>query len=165
MPTIASTQEISDADQPDSTPGPDCHPPARAAAALPAASFKPSLISVGGEDAGEDRAQRSARAVHAEGIQRIVVAELALHRGHHEEAEDAGQETDQQRGKGLHETGGRRDGDQSRHAPEIPPSMLGLPCLNPFREHPAQSGRRGAKMGRDEGAGGQAGCGHARCPR
>jgi hypothetical protein len=32
----------------------------------------------GGEDAGEQRAQRAARAVYAEGIQRVVVTELAL---------------------------------------------------------------------------------------
>ena len=30
----------------------------------------------GGEDAGQDRPQRSADAVHAEGVQRVVVAEL-----------------------------------------------------------------------------------------
>ena len=38
---------------------------------------KTSLIFLGGEDAGEQSAQSAADAVHAEGVERIVVAELA----------------------------------------------------------------------------------------
>ena len=76
MPTIASTQAIADADQPGSAPGPRCRPPAPAAPACPEASFKRVVDGAGGEDAGQQRAQRSAGAVHAEGVQRIVVAEL-----------------------------------------------------------------------------------------
>ena len=44
----------------------------------------------GGEDAGEDGAQGSARAVDAEGIQGVVIAEPGLHAGDHEVADHAG---------------------------------------------------------------------------
>src|ERR1019366_424522 len=44
-----------------------------------AGSVLQSLVNrAGGEDAGEQRAQGAAGAVHAEGIQRVVVTELAL---------------------------------------------------------------------------------------
>ena len=41
---------------------------------------------VGGEHAGEDRAQSSARAVDAERVERVVIAELRLDARHHEVA-------------------------------------------------------------------------------
>ena len=48
---------------------------------------------VGGEDSGQQRAQRSARAVDAESIERIVIAEHVFDRGDHPEAEDTREQT------------------------------------------------------------------------
>ena len=75
VPTIASTQAIST-------------PPSLIRDLLGLAVDQPErqhfaagvlqaiVDSAGREHAGEQRAQRSARAVHAEGVQRVVVAEL-----------------------------------------------------------------------------------------
>ena len=52
----------------------------------------------GGKDAGEQRAEGSAGAVNAEGVEGIVVAEAALDLEDHEGAEEAGDEADEQRG-------------------------------------------------------------------
>ena len=42
--------------------------------------FQRVVDGIGGEDAGQNRAQRAARAMDAEGIQRIVVTELLFDR-------------------------------------------------------------------------------------
>jgi len=67
----------------------------------------------GGKEAGEQRTQGSAGSMNAEGVQRVVVTEEALHDEDHEEAEDAGEESDDQRREGLHKAGGGGDGHQS----------------------------------------------------
>ena len=49
--------------------------------------------------------------------------------------------------------------------PEMPPSTLGLPCLQPLGDHPAERRGGGAEVGGDEGAGGQSDGAPARCRR
>ena len=76
VPTMASTQAMAHADR-------LIQHLRRLPSTMPSGSTyrrRPSTVvdHAGGEDAGEDRAQRSARAVHAEGIERIVIAELVL---------------------------------------------------------------------------------------
>ena len=44
---------------------------------VPGGVLQAVVDRAGGEHAGEERAQRAARAVHAESVQRIVIAELA----------------------------------------------------------------------------------------
>ena len=53
------------------------------------------------KDAGQQRADRAARAVHAEGIEGIVVAEDRLHFRDHEIADQPGDKSDRQRGHGC----------------------------------------------------------------
>src|SRR6185437_13471678 len=81
------------------------------------------------KDAGEQRAQRSTSAVYSEGVQRVVIAKFAFYRSHHKEAEDPGQEADQQGREWFYKSGCRGYRDKAPTAPEMPPSMLGLPCL------------------------------------
>ena len=77
VPTIASTQAMPHADQlVQHLPGVAVHQAQRHGFA--GGILQAVVDRVGGEDAGEDRAQRSAGAVDAEGIQRVVVAELVL---------------------------------------------------------------------------------------
>jgi hypothetical protein len=80
------------------------------------AKLKRLLAAAGGEHAGQDRAQRAADAVHAEGVERVVVAEGVLELRAGEEADDAGRGAHRDRRHRLiHETGGGRDADQARH--------------------------------------------------
>ena len=78
-------------------------------------SSRPSVLTVGerpgrpgGEDAGQDRPQRAADAVDAEGVQRIVVPEPRLQRR-------AGQEADDAHGH-AHQQGGHRRARSRRPA-------------------------------------------------
>ncbi len=80
------------------------------------------------EDARQDGAQRAARAVDAESVESVVVAEAVLNGRDHKEAENAGEKTDQQSGERLHKTGAGVMATKPATAPEMPPSMLGLPC-------------------------------------
>lgn len=47
-----------------------------------------------GEDTGEDRSQDTAHTMHTKGIEGIIILELLLHYGYHEEADDGGNDTD-----------------------------------------------------------------------
>jgi hypothetical protein len=60
------------------------------------------------KDAGENRAESAADAVHAEGVERVVVAEDLLQVGHREERHDAGQHAHDD-GRNTHETGAGGD--------------------------------------------------------
>ena len=46
------------------------------------------------EDTGEDRSQDTAHTMHTKGIEGIIILELLLHYGYHEEADDGGNDTD-----------------------------------------------------------------------
>src|ERR1700674_3085438 len=90
------------------------------------AIFESVVDGVGGEHAGEDGAQRSSDAVHAESVQGVIVLELLFHLGHHEEAHDARGKPDRQRRKRPHKTRRRRDGHQSGHASRDSAQHAGL---------------------------------------
>jgi len=109
----------------------------------------------GGKEAGEQRTQGSAGSMNAEGVQRVVVTEEALHDEDHKEAEDAGEESDDQRREGLHKAGGGGDGHQSGDRAGDGAQGCGLAVVNPFGDGPADGGGGGGKMGVDKGAGGQ----------
>ena len=110
---------------------------------------------LGGEDAGKERAQSSADAVHAEGIQGVVIVELLLDGGDHEEADHAGGRADQDGGEGFDEAGGGSDGDQSGDAAGDRAQHAGLAVVDPLGEHPAERGGGGSEVGGDESAGGE----------
>src|SRR5215467_4541924 len=57
------------------------------------------------EDARSKGADHAADAVHAEGVERVVVAQHALHRGHGEEAHDSGDGAGEEGADGADETG------------------------------------------------------------
>src|ERR1019366_5194997 len=67
----------------------------------------------GGEESGEQGAKGSASAVHAEGIERVIIAEHALYLEDHEGAEEARDDANEQGREGLNEAGGGGDGDQA----------------------------------------------------
>ena len=75
-----------------------------------------------GEHAGQDGPERSADAVDAERVERIVVAERRLELAAGKAADQAGDEAHDQRGHRINKAGGRRDahqpGDQRRSGAE-----------------------------------------------
>ena len=89
---------------------------------------KTGLMTLGGEEAGENRSQRSAGSVHAEGVQRVVVAEEALDDKDHEEAEEAG---DERRWREPHMGWTKPEAGvmatRPATAPEMAPRAVGLP--------------------------------------
>src|ERR1019366_1158620 len=66
-----------------------------------------------GEDPREQSTDDAADTMHPERVERIVIAQRTLQRGRCEEAYDAGNETDDDRGRGSDEARRRRDRDQS----------------------------------------------------
>ena len=79
VPTIASEPGNGAANRlVENLPGVSIHQPERKS--LSRGVLEAVVHQIGGEDAREQRAQRSARAVDAEGIERIVIAEDLLHR-------------------------------------------------------------------------------------
>ena len=74
------------------------------------------------EDAGEQRAHEAADAVHAEGVERVVVLEALLHL-HRAVADGRGDGADDQRRRRDDVAGGRRDrhqaGDDARDQPRL----------------------------------------------
>src|SRR5665213_1001731 len=68
----------------------------------------------GREDAGKNSADRSPNAVHAERVQRIVIAELVLYDRDHGETNHTGYYTDEHGGHRLDEARCGRNGNQTR---------------------------------------------------
>jgi hypothetical protein len=106
----------------------------------------------GGEDAGEQRAERAACAVDAEGVERVVVAEpWFLTRVTMKEAEDAGDEADQQARHGLDEARGWGDGDQAGDGSGDGSEGGGLAVVDPLGDGPADGCGGGGEVRGDEG--------------
>ena len=63
----------------------------------------------------EQRSNRSACSVHAEGIKRVIIPEDGLHFRHHPMAASAGDESDYQRGHRRDKSRRRRNGHESCH--------------------------------------------------
>src|SRR5579875_1564772 len=110
------------------------------------AVFEAVVDEVGGEDAGQQRAQRATHTVHPEGIQGVVVAEFAFHHGNHAVADQPGGEANEQGGEGFYETGCRSDGNQARHAARDCAQNAGFSVVQPFGQDPSQSRGRRAEM-------------------
>ncbi|MCY1287001.1 hypothetical protein D9M70_359840 [compost metagenome] len=109
-----------------------------------------------GEDAGQQGADDTADAMHAEGIQGVVVAQLALQAGGAEVADHAGDQTDDQRTHRAHGTGGRSDGDQAGDHAGSDTQGTRLTVGQPLGEHPAQGGGGGGDLGDQHGHAGGA---------
>src|ERR1039458_2219763 len=124
---------------------------------MPGRILETIVHQVGGEDAGEERAQSSTGAVDAEGIERVVVSENSLDLADHEITNHAGAQADEEGGERLDEPGSRGDGHQSRDGAGNSAQDAGLAVVDPFRADPAQGGGGGSEMRGHEGAGGQAG--------
>ena len=85
-------------------------------------SSRPSGLPVGhvvdgpgGEHAGEDGAQRSAHAVHAEGVERVVVPNSRFSDVQARKQTTPAATPISRAGIGCHEAGGGRDADQAGH--------------------------------------------------
>ena len=128
VPTMAEHHGDGDAHQLVADLARSCRRPCRAGVRLPCASLEDGVDGAGGEDTGEQRAECPARAVNAEGVQRIVVAEARLHVGDHAVSRTTPAIKPMSRADmGPTNPDGRSDGDQSGDAPEMAPSTLGLP--------------------------------------
>ncbi len=103
---------------------------------------KNRICRAGGENAGEHPSDRSSSPMDSEGIEGIVITGPVLYQGDHEEAEDAGDQADQQRGHGLNKTAGRGNGHQSGDRARDCSQGARLAVFEPFREHPANGCRR-----------------------
>jgi len=68
---------------------------------LAVGQLEPGVDQAGGEHAGQETSHHAAHAVNAEGVERIVVAEFLLHHGDHQEADGAGDQTDEHGGEGF----------------------------------------------------------------
>src|ERR1017187_1165404 len=109
----------------------------------------------GGEEPREQCAQGSASAMHAEGIERVIVAEHALYLEDHKGAEEAGDDADEQGREGLNEPRGGGDGDQAGDRAGDGAERGGLAVVEPLEDRPANGGSGGGEVGVYEGAGGQ----------
>jgi len=68
----------------------------------------------GGQEAGQESAERAAHGVDAEGVERVVVARsMALSDGAGEVGHHGGEDADDHRTGRIDEAGGRRDDDQA----------------------------------------------------
>ncbi len=108
----------------------------------------------GGEDAGEQGAENAAHAVHAEGVQAVVVFQRVLQPDGAAVADRAGQEADDEGALGIDEARGRGDGDQAGDDAGEQAQQGGLLVLNPLHNHPAQGGDHGGQDGVQQGHGG-----------
>src|SRR6185437_8232610 len=109
----------------------------------------------GGENAGEKRANGSARSVYAERVEGIVIAEPAFDLDDHEIAEDSGDGSYDERGHGLDEAGGGGDGDESGDGSGDCAQGGRLAAMNPLGGGPGEGGGGGGEVGVNKGAGGQ----------
>src|SRR5215469_2831085 len=125
---------------------------------IPLRIFEDRVHSRGGENTGQQRAQRSACAMDTEGVEAVIVSESSLHLGNHPEAERAGDQSDQNRGHGSHEPGRRRYGDQSRDRTGDRSQSARFTVPEPLGGAPSNRGGSGCEMCRYEGTRGQTPC-------
>src|SRR5579883_2339236 len=84
------------------------------------------------EDAGQQRADDAADAVHAEGIEAVVVTEGMLEAGRAPIAGKAGGEADGEPARGIDEARGRGDGDEPGDGARDDAEHRGLAALRPL---------------------------------
>src|SRR5271166_7074146 len=97
------------------------------------------IDQAGGEDAGQQRADRAADSVYAKGIQRIVITQASFYHRANRVAADAGDQAYDQRRHRSDESGRGRDRHQSGHAAGDGSQHTGLAIANPFRAGPTDS--------------------------
>ncbi len=90
-----------------------------------------------GEHAGEQRAHRAGDAVHAEGVETIVVAEQLLQPHRPGVTRRPTGQADYQRALRIDEAGGRRDGHQTGHRARGQAKHAGLFAFDPLDHHPS----------------------------
>src|SRR5579863_64198 len=113
------------------------------------------VYKVGGEYSGQQGACGPADTVDTEGVERIVVTEHVLDGGHHQVADDASDQPDQQCRHRLDEAGCGGDGNQSRNRARDAPEHTGLTGFQPFGSHPPEGGGSSGEVGGDERARGE----------
>ena len=94
--------------------------------------------------------------MHAECVERIVIAEPGLDDGHHVEADDGGDKPDEEGARQVHRAGRRGDGHQSGHGTRADTYRRGLLVVYPVDGHPRQGGDARGQVGHQEGVGGDA---------
>src|SRR5262244_2155303 len=92
------------------------------------------------EHAGEQRADGAADGVHAEGVERIIVAQHALQAGAAPVAEDAGGDADAQRADRADEARRRGNGDKAGNGAGADAHDRGLAPHHPLDQHPGECG-------------------------
>jgi len=97
------------------------------------------IDDTGGEYAGEEGAESASRAVNAEGVEGIVVAEAGLNLEDHEGADEAGGKADENRGHRLDEAGGRGNSDEAGDRAGDGAQSCGLAIVEPLEDGPADA--------------------------
>ncbi|OQB96371.1 MAG: hypothetical protein BWX86_00802 [Verrucomicrobia bacterium ADurb.Bin122] len=108
----------------------------------------------GGEDAREDRAERTADRVDAEGIERIVIAEFPFEHIAREEGRGAGGESDADGAAGGDEATGRGDRREAGDGAGAEAEHAGLAVAQVFEGRPHEAASGGGERGGDEGVDG-----------
>ncbi|MCY1287930.1 hypothetical protein D9M70_369460 [compost metagenome] len=112
------------------------------------------------EYAGQQGADDTADAVYTEGVQGVVVAQLALQAGGAEVADHAGSQADDQGAHRADGAGSRGDGDQAGNHAGRDTQGARLTVGQPLGEHPAQGSGSGGDLGDQHGHAGSTVGGH-----
>ena len=110
----------------------------------------------GGEEAGHERAHRTADGVNTEGVERVVVLEDRLQLGAGQERHHAGEHADDDRARRVHEAGGGRDHDEAGDRARAEAEDGRLAAGDPLEQRPHAAGDRGGERRGHERVGGDA---------
>jgi len=108
------------------------------------------------EQSGGDGADGSAHAVHAEGIQRVIVAEFALNDRNRDVADDGDDHADKHGIHRIDKTAGGRDGNETGHGPCCRAQNGRRAVVPPFNQSPGDAGGSRGDMCGHKSIGGQA---------
>src|SRR6478735_7923262 len=108
----------------------------------------------GGEHAGQDRTQGAADGVNAECVERVVIAELGFEMHHEDVGNDGGENTNDHRTGGIHETASRSDDNQAGDNTGAHAKDGGVSLEDFFNDGPDETGGGGGKRSGHEGVGG-----------
>ncbi len=98
------------------------------------------------EHAGEHGADDAADGMHAEGVERVVIADHFLHVDRSPEAHHASDQADGQRAARADKAGRRGDGHQAGNRAGGDAQDGGFAAGNPLSEHPTQCGSSGSDL-------------------
>ena len=110
----------------------------------------------GGEEAGQDGTESSPHSVDPEGVEGVVIAELAFDDADKEVRNHPGENADQHGTAGGDETAGGSDHDQATNDPGAKAEHAGLATVEVFDQRPHEAGSGGCKGGCHEGVRGNA---------